>query len=86
MSAAPRQGSSAFTLVLAGLMAVFVGAMVLTFAVYPLITGFQDVALFNGFDTTAGTRVGTYVEGFFVFTGGFIMLAIIAFVWIRTRQ
>lgn len=85
MSAAPRQGSTAFTLVLGGVMAIVVGAIVGTFLVYPIINGFTGTELF-AFETTSGARVGTFVDGMWRFTLGFVMLGIIAFVWIETRQ
>jgi len=87
MSARPRrQGSASFTIVIGGIAVVLVGAMLLTFIVYPFVNAFTAAPFFSGAETTAGARVNTFVEGAFVFTGGIILLALLTWVWIRTRQ
>lgn len=86
MSARGRQqGSSAYQIVIGGLTAIVIGAIVLTFFVYPLIGGFRGTGLLS-FETAAGARVATFTDGMWVFVGGWIMIAIVLFIWIETRQ
>jgi len=87
MSARPRrQGSASFTIVIAGMTALVVGAMVLTFVFYPIATALLNSPLFDLMATTAGTRVTTYVRGLWTFWGAIILIAILSFIWVRTRQ
>lgn len=80
-----RQGSASFTIVIAGLTALIVGAMLLTFLFYPIISAFMGAGFWSA-ETAAGARVTTYVGGMWQFWGGIILLALLSFVWIRTRQ
>lgn len=81
-----RQGSASFSIVLGGLTALLIGGMVLTFMFYPVITGLLDAAFFSGMETAAGARVTTYVEGLWVFWGGIILISILSYIWVETRQ
>jgi len=85
MSAA-RQGSASFTIVIAGLTALIIGAMVLTFVFYPIVTPMLESPLFGTMTTTSGVRVTTYVRGLWVFWGAIILIGITSFIWVRTRQ
>lgn len=86
MSVRRQQGSASFVLVLGGLTALLVGAMVLTFLFYPVVTAMLESALFAPMSTTGGARVLMYVEGLWVFWGGIILIGILSWVWVRTRQ
>jgi hypothetical protein len=85
MSATPRQGSASFTIVIAVIAAIGTGAFLLTFIVYPIYNGFTSSAFWAA-DTVPGSRVVTFVSGLWEFWGGIILLALVSFVWIRTRQ
>lgn len=80
-----RQGSASFTVVIGGLTAIVTGAIVLTFFVYPISDAFMNSALWSS-ETVHGARVTTYVGGFWAFWGAIIMIAILAYIWITTRQ
>lgn len=81
-----QQGSASFTIVLGALTALLVGAMVLTFIFYPVVTPMLSSPLFGTMSTDAGVRVTTYVEGLWIFWGAIILIGILSFVWVRTRQ
>jgi hypothetical protein len=81
-----RQGSASFTIVIGGLTALVTGAIVLTFIVYPIINAFMGAAFWGSAETTAGARVFTYTGGLWTFWGGVILIAILSWVWIQTRQ
>ncbi len=85
MSAA-RQGSASFTLVIGGLTMLLVGAIALTFFVYPIINGFLGSAFWGTAETAAGSRVQTFVKGAWIFSGGFMLVSIVLYIWINTRQ
>lgn len=80
-----RQGSASYGIVIAGVMAVVTGALVLTFVTYPMLTAFRGASFWSA-DTAGGARVLTYVGGMWEFTGGFMLIALLAFIWITTRQ
>lgn len=80
-----RQGSASFTIVIGSLTAMIVGAIVLTMMFYPIINAFMDAAFWNT-NSVAGNRVTTYTGGVWVFWGAIVMLAILSYVWIQTRQ
>ena len=80
-----RQGSASFVLVIGGMTAIVVGAIVLTFLFYPISNAFQGAA-FWGAETAPGARVTTYVGGVWTFWGAIILISILSFIWIRTRQ
>lgn len=80
-----RQGSASFTIVIGGLSALLVGAMLLSFAFYPIVGGFMNAAFWDS-QTTAGSRLVTYTGGIWVFWGGIILLAILSYIWVETRQ
>lgn len=85
MSARPRRGSAAFVVVLGAVTAIVVGAMLLTFVVYPMTNAFTAAAFWSA-STTPGANLLAVVEGVWVFWGALILLAILAYVWINTRQ
>ena len=80
-----QQGSASFTIVLGGLAAILVGAIVLTFFVYPMVNAFTGSAIWS-LDTTAGANLLTVLEGVWTFAGGFMLIAILSFIWVKTRQ
>lgn len=80
-----RQGSASFTIVIAGLTALVVGAMLLTFVLYPYMNAFVGSGFWNA-DTTAGLRVIRFTEGLWRFWGGIVLMAILSFIWVQTRQ
>lgn len=79
------QGSASYTIVIGGVTAIIVGGMVLTLAFYPIATAFMDAA-FWGAETTHGSRVVTYTAGIWTFWGAILLMSILSWVWIRTRQ
>lgn len=80
-----RQGSASYVIVIGVLMALIVGAFLLTFVVYPITNTFRGSALWS-MDTTAGNRVLMAVGGVWEFWGAIILLALLAFVFVVTRQ
>lgn len=80
-----RQGSASYTIVIGGIAALIVGAVMLTLVFYPVVTALLDAAFWSA-ETTHGVRVNTYTRGFFVFWGGINLIALLAWIWIRTRQ
>lgn len=82
---AARQGSSSYTIVIGALGAVFVGGLILTLLVFPFFNSFTDAAFWSA-DTATGSRLVTLVAGLWEFWGGIVLIAILSFVWVRTRQ
>lgn len=82
---ATRQGSASFTIVIAGVVSLIVGAMLLTFVLYPVMNAFIGAPFWSA-ETTAGSRVLTYTRGLWTFWGAIILMSILSFVWVRTRQ
>lgn len=80
-----RQGSASYGIVIAGVMAVVIGAIMLSFVTYPLLTAFRG-ASFWAAETADGARVLTYVGGVWEFTGGFLLIGLVSYIWITTRQ
>ena len=80
-----QQGSASFVIVLGGVMSLIAGAMVLTLALYPIINAFRGSGLW-GMDTMAGNRMLTYIGGVWEFWGAILLLGILSFIWVRTRQ
>lgn len=85
MSTARRQGSAAWVITIAALMAFIVGAILLTFVVFPVTNGFTAASFWSA-QTTDGARLLTYVEGFWIFWGGILLIALLSYVWVNTRQ
>lgn len=85
MSARPQQGSASFTIVIAGLAALVIGALLLTTMFYPIFNTFTDAAFWSS-DSVAGSRVVTYTQGLWAMWGLVILIAITAFIWVETRQ
>ena len=83
--AASRQGSASYTVVIGALTALLVGAMMLTFVVFPVYNSFTASGMWAA-ETTAGVRVLTYVGGLWKFWPAIILFALVAFIWVRTRQ
>lgn len=80
-----QQGSAAWVIAIAAFMALLVGAMLGTFVVFPLFNGFTDAAFWTA-TTTDGQRLLTYVEGLWQFSLAIILIAILSFVWVHSRQ
>ena len=80
-----EQGSAAWLIVIAAFMALIIGAMLATFIVFPLFNGFTDSAIWAA-ETTDGRRLLTYVSGLWQFSPAVILIAILAFVWVHSRQ
>lgn len=86
MSASPaRRGSAAFVVVLGAVTAVIVGGFLLTFVVYP-VTNAMTAAAFWSATTTPGANLVAAVSGVWTFWGALILIAILAYVWVNTRQ
>lgn len=80
-----RQGSASYTIVIGGTLAVLVGALILTFVMYPLFNAFEGSALFSA-QTTHGATLVTFMLGLWEFWGGILLLMLIAWIWVVTRQ
>lgn len=80
-----RQGSASFTIVLGSMAALLVGGIMLTFFVYPIVNGFTNAAFWDA-STVAGSRLLTVTSGLWTFWGAIILMAILSFVWVKTRQ
>jgi hypothetical protein len=85
MSARPRQGSASFVIVLGAVAMFLVGGFILTFVLYPIINTFTNAAFWTS-ETIAGARVTTNVAGMWEFWGAILLLALLSFVWVKTRQ
>lgn len=82
---AARQGSASFTIVLAGVTALVTWGILLTFLMYPIVNAFLDAAFWNA-ETVAGSRILTYTRGVWTFWGAILLMALLSFIWVRTRQ
>lgn len=80
-----RQGSASYTVVIAALASIFVGAIMLTMVLYPIVTAFMNSAIWSA-ETTHGAMLLSVVGGLWEFWGAIMLIALLAFVWIRTRQ
>lgn len=80
-----RQGSSSYTIVIGALAALLIGGIVLTFIVYPIFNAFTNSA-FWGAETADGARLVMFIGGAWEFWGGIVLIALLAYVWITTRQ
>lgn len=80
-----RQGSASFTIVLGALTAIVVSAIILTFVFYPIVTAFMGSAMWSA-ETAAGSTILTYTGGLWEFWAAILLMAILSFVWVRTRQ
>lgn len=80
-----RQGSASFTIVIAGVAAIVVGGMLLTFVLYPIMNAFIGAPFWSA-ETAAGSRVLTYTKGLWTFWGAIMLIATLSFIWVRTRQ
>lgn len=85
MSAVERE-SAAFTVVIAALGALVMGGMLLSFVVYPIYNGLIAPAPLGGAETSAGSRVFDVTGGLFPFWGAILLIAILSFIWVRTRR
>lgn len=85
MSAASRQGSSSFIIVIAGAAFILVGAMVLTFVMFPAINNFTPTALFAA-ETGPGGNLTGVVDGLWRLWPLVLLLALTVYVWVETRQ
>ncbi len=83
---ASRQGSASYTIVIGGLTALVVGAMVLTFMIYPIVNSFMDAAFWS-LDTVPGNWITTFCRRHLDFSGvAIVLIAITIYIWVRTRQ
>ena len=80
-----QQGSASYTIVLVGVLALLIGGIMLTFVVYPLANAFMGSAFWSA-ATTPGSRLLGIVGGVWTFWGAIILLSILSYVWISTRQ
>jgi hypothetical protein len=85
MSVRRQQGSSAWLIVIAGFMFLVFGAMLSTFIIFPLFNGFTGSAIWTA-TTTDGQRLLTYVSGLWQFAPAILLLALLAWVWVHSRQ
>lgn len=85
MSAASRQGSSSFVIVIAGAAFVLVGAMVLTFVMFPTINNMTTTTLFSA-ETAPGQNLTSVVDGLWRLWSLVLLLMLTVFVWVKTRQ
>lgn len=80
-----RQGSASYTIVIGAIAALIVGALLLTLLFYPIFNAFTGAGFWSA-ETTAGARVIRFTEGLWEFWGAIILIAMLAFIWVRTRQ
>lgn len=80
-----RQGSASYTIVIGGVTAVLIGALMLTFVLFPFYNAFSD-APFMQADTAAGVMVVDYTLGMWRFWGGVLLLGLLSWIWVVTRQ
>jgi len=85
MSAASRQGSSSYVIVIAGLTFILVGAIVLTFVVFPFVNNFTAMPFFSA-ETGPGSNLTNVVAGLWEFWAFILMLMLAIYVWVATRQ
>ncbi|WP_066417030.1 hypothetical protein [Halorubrum aethiopicum] len=85
MSAPQRSGSAAYVIPIVALLSLLVGAMMLTFVVYPIYNGFTQSAAWSA-QTEPGTRLLAVIAGIWEFWGAVILISILSYVWIRTRR
>ena len=81
-----QQGSASFTIVFGAAAALLVGAIGLTFFFYPIVDGFTASSGLFEFETSTGDNVADVITGVWTFAGGIVLIAILSFVWVRTRQ
>jgi len=81
-----RQGSASFTVAIGAIAALVVGAIVLTFVHFPIISAFFDAAFWGSAETTQGVRLQTTIEGVWLVWPVVILISILSYVWITTRQ
>lgn len=81
----PESGSAAYVVTIVGLLSVLVGAMSLTFILYPLHNSFVESAAWSA-QTPEGERLLDAVAGIWEFWGGVMLIAILSYVWIATRR
>lgn len=79
------QGSASYTIAIGSVAAIIVGGLVLTIVHYPIVNAFMGSAAWSA-ETADGARMLTFIGGLWEFWGAIILLAIVSFVWIRTRQ
>lgn len=82
---ARRQGSAAYVVVVVAITAILVGAFLLTYVVYPVHNFFTASAFWSP-ESVAAARVFGVVSGLWEFWGAVILIMILAFVWVQTRQ
>ena len=80
-----RQGSASYTIVIGGVTAVLVGALMLTFVLFPLYNSLSAAPFFEA-DTANGVMVVDYTLGMWRFWGGVLLLGLLSWVWVVTRQ
>jgi hypothetical protein len=80
-----RQGSASYTIVIGGIVAGLVGALTLTFVMFPMYNAFAPSPLFSA-ETSEGAMLVTYTLGIWEFWGGIILIAGVTWVWVVTRQ
>jgi len=85
MSVRARPRSAAFAIVITGMAALVVGAIVLTFVHFPIVTAIMDSALFN-VETASGSRLTTWVKGAWVFLPAIMLIGLLSWIWVVTRQ
>jgi hypothetical protein len=85
MSAASRQGSSSYVIVIAGLAFIVVGAMMLTFVLFPMTNAFSGTAIFSA-DTGPVSDLTSVIVGLWQFWPFILLVMLTIFVWVETRQ
>jgi len=82
---ATQQGSAAWAITMAGVIALIAGAIVLTFFFQPLSAGFIESGLFD-VQTSEGARLTGWIEGVWTFMGGILLIMMLSYIWVVTRQ
>ena len=80
-----RQGSAAWSITMAGIVALVAGGIVLTFFFYPMIGGFLSSSLMS-VETAPGARLTGWIEGVWTFMGGIMLIMLLSYIWVVTRQ
>jgi len=85
MSAASRQGSTSYVVAIAAVGFVFVGALVLTFIVFPITNAFTGSPIFQA-ETGPVGNLTAVTSGLWTFWPFILLVVLTIYIWVETRQ